>query len=236
MEHNFLELVEIESIDSIGFINVVDIGVEDDASFILSNGIISHNSALSSIRQYRDPQTFGAFPLKGKFINVSEMTNSEVIKNDEAVQLMASLGLKFGEDLGDLRYGRVLLYVDSDFDGNSIAASLINFFDKYWPDLINNGHLFKVMTPLVVAKKGKETLLFYTDADFTAWEKKTNLKNWELEYKKGLASLEQIEYQAIINKPVLVKLVNDPDYRESLIGWLGPDPAVRKEKLLKRSV
>lgn len=98
MENSFLELIDIESIEEIGYVNMVDISVTGDESFILGDGIISHNSAVSAVRKFRDPQTFGAFPLRGKFINVSEMTNTEVIKNDEAVQLMASLGIKFGEN------------------------------------------------------------------------------------------------------------------------------------------
>ena len=198
-------------------------------------GIFEGNSAVSAVRQFRDPQTFGAFPLRGKFINVSELTNSEVIKNEEAVQLMASLGIKFGEDPVDLRYGKIYFYTDADPDGDHIAASLLNFFDKYWPDLVNQGRVFKVMTPLVVAKKAKETILFYTEEDYNAWEKKTKAKGWEVEYKKGLAALEDVEYQEILHKPVLVRLQNDKEYKESLQGWFGPDPAVRKRKLLLRS-
>ena len=121
-------------------------------------------------------------------------------------------------------------------DGDHIAASLLNFFNKYWPDLVNQGRIFKVMTPLVVAKKAKETLLFYTEVDYSAWEKKTNTKSWDIEYKKGLAALCDGEYSAIINDPNLVQLENDKDYKQSLINWFGPDPAARKEKLLSRSI
>lgn len=198
-------------------------------------GIFEGNSAVSAVRKFRDPQFFGAFPLKGKFVNVSEMTNTEVIKNDEAVQLMGALGIKFGEYPSSLRYGKIYLYTDADPDGDHIAASLINFFDKYWPDLINQGRVFRVMTPLVVAKKSKDTLLFYTESEFLAWEKKHS-KGWAIEYKKGLAALEDEEYKAIIHKPVLLKLNNDEQYQQSLQNWFGSDPKVRKEKLIARSI
>lgn len=198
-------------------------------------GIFEGNSAVSAVRKFRDPQFFGAFPLKGKFVNVSEMTNTEVIKNDEAVQLMGALGIKFGEYPSSLRYGKIYLYTDADPDGDHIAASLINFFDKYWPDLINQGRVFRVMTPLVVAKKSKDTLLFYTESEFLAWEKKHS-KGWAIEYKKGLAALENEEYKAIIHKPVLLKLNNDEQYQQSLQNWFGSDPKVRKEKLIARSI
>ena len=236
MENSFLELIDIESIEEIGYVNMVDISVTGDESFILGDGIISHNSAVSAVRKFRDPQTFGAFPLRGKFINVSELTNIEVIKNDEAVQLMASLGIKFGEYPSALRYGKIYLYTDADPDGDHISASIINFFNKYWPDLINQGRVFKVMTPLVVAKKGRETVLFYTNDEFVAWEKKNKAKAWDIEYKKGLAALEHAQYSEIIKNPVLVKLVNDERAAQSLIEWFGPDPSARKEKLLTKSV
>ena len=199
-------------------------------------GIFEGMSALSAVRKFRDPQSFGAFPLKGKFINVSEMSNSNVIQNDEAIQLMASLGIKLGEEPGDLRYGKVYIYTDADPDGDSIAGLLINFFNKYWPELFSRGCIFKVMTPLVVAKKGKEVIPFYSNEEYSIWEKKTGAKGWDTEYKKGLAALEDFEYREIIHNPVLIKIQNDKLYKDSLNDWFGTDSAMRKEKLLKLSV
>lgn len=199
-------------------------------------GIFEGMSALSAVRKFRDPQNFGAFPLKGKFINVSEMSNSNVIQNDEAIQLMASLGIKLGEEPGDLRYGKVYIYTDADPDGDSIAGLLINFFNKYWPELFSRGCIFKVMTPLVVAKKGKEVIPFYSNEEYSVWEKKTGAKGWDTEYKKGLAALEDFEYREIIHNPVLIKIQNDKLYKDSLNDWFGTDSAMRKEKLLKLSI
>jgi DNA topoisomerase-2 len=199
-------------------------------------GIFEGMSALSAVRKFRDPQSFGAFPLKGKFINVSEMSNSNVIQNDEAIQLMASLGIKLGEEPGDLRYGKVYIYTDADPDGDSIAGLLINFFNKYWPELFSRGCIFKVMTPLVVAKKGKEVIPFYSNEEYSVWEKRTGAKGWDTEYKKGLAALEDFEYREIIHNPVLIKIQNDKLYKDSLNDWFGTDSAMRKEKLLKLSV
>ena len=175
----------------------------------------------------------GAFPLKGKFINVSEMKSTEIIKNDEAVQLMASLGLKLGEEPKNLRYGRIYIYTDADPDGNSIAALLINFFNRFWPELFDQGRVYKVMTPLVVAKKGKETISFYTNEEFEEWMAKTKSSSWDIEYKKGLAALENAEYEQIIMNPKLVQIKNDKDYKESLNAWFGADSAPRKERILK---
>ena len=196
-------------------------------------GIFEGMSAVSAVRKFRDPQTFGAYPLKGKFINVSELTNTEVIRNDEVVQIIASIGLKLGEEPTSLRYGKVYIYTDADPDGTHIASSLINFFDRYWPSLFSEGRIFKVITPLVVAKKGKEVKVFYTNEEYEVWSKKTQTKGWDIEYKKGLASLENEEYQEIIHNPVLIKIENDALYKESLLDWFGPDSEPRKVKLLK---
>jgi DNA topoisomerase-2 len=195
-------------------------------------GIYEGLSALSAVRKFRDTQTVGAFPLKGKFINVSEMKSSEIIKNDEAVQLMASLGLKLGEEPNSLRYGRIYIYTDADPDGNSIASLLINFFARFWPELFDQGRVYKVMTPLVVAKKGAKAINFYTNDEFEKWSQKNQVSSWEIEYKKGLAALEDGEYEEIIKNPYLIQIKNDKQYKESLEAWFGGDSKPRKERIL----
>ncbi len=195
-------------------------------------GIFEGMSALSAVRKFRDAQTFGAFPLKGKFLNVSELKNTQIIGSDEVVNLMGSIGLRLGESPENLRYGKILIYTDADPDGDAIAALLINFFDKFWPELFDEGRIFKVLTPLVVAKKGKEILYFYSNDEYTQWENTSDPKKWDIEYKKGLASLEDYEYEEIIKNPKLIQIKNDKAYRESLKAWFGGDSAPRKAKLL----
>ena len=114
---NFLELVDIDDIQNTDeYVNMVDISVDVDQSFLLSNGLISHNSASSAFRKYRDPNLIGSFALKGKFLNVSEITTRKLFDNKEAVNLMASIGISIGTEvnLKDLRYGKILIYTDAD--------------------------------------------------------------------------------------------------------------------------
>ena len=118
-------------------------------------------------------------------------------------------------------------------DGDAIASLLINFLDKFWPELFDQGRIYKVLTPLVVAKKGKEILYFYSNEEYRTWETKNDVKKYDIEYKKGLASLEDSEYEEIIKNPKLFRIKNDPLYRESLKNWFGKDSAPRKEALLK---
>jgi DNA topoisomerase-2 len=195
--------------------------------------IFEGDSASSAFRQFRDPMTMGAFPLRGKFINVMELPNTKVIQNQEVKNLMASIGLKMGEEPNDLRYGRVLIYSDADPDGDSIAGLLINFFGKYWPELFERGVICRVMTPLVVCKKGKDTKWFYTNKEFEGWEEaQKSLSGWSIEYKKGLAALENDEYREIIQNPNYFVLDKGNGFQESLETWFAGDSSPRKVKIL----
>ena len=195
--------------------------------------IFEGDSASSAFRQYRNPNMQGAFPLRGKFVNVRESIPSKVVQNKEVQSLMAALGLKIGHEPKDLRYGKVLLYTDADVDGNSISALLINFLGKYWPELFEQGKILKVETPLMVAKKGKETLSFYSDNEYKEWEsKQRSLSSWSIEYKKGLAALENVEYQEIISNPKTFTLTKDKDFENTLDTWFSKDSEPRKKKIL----
>ena len=243
---NFLELIDIENIIiTEEYTNMVDISVDIDQSFLLSNGMVSHNSAKSAFRKNRDPLTQGAFALGGKFLNVSEISTPKLLekdskgnyKHDEVVNLMGSIGLQLGEKVlpGTLRYGKILFYVDADPDGDSIAAQLINFIHKYWPEMFEQKMIYKVQTPIVVSTnlKSKNKISFYTQKDYSDWIEKINPKEWEIKYKKGLAALVDDEYDEIINNPRLIQLSSDDLSKKHLNTWFGSDTELRKIELLK---
>jgi DNA topoisomerase II len=203
-----------------------------------SIGLFEGDSAISAFRKYRTPETMGAFALKGKFVNVSEITNQKLVQNDEAVNLMASIGLKLGQeiDVRNLRYGRVLIFTDADMDGNAISALLINFFYKYWPDMFERKMIYKVETPIVVAipkAKTKKKVLFYTQNEYNTWAEQNDLKQFEIKYKKGLAALVDDEYDDIINRPRLTLITKDEASKGSLETWFGKSADLRKNELLK---
>ena len=203
-----------------------------------SIGLFEGDSAISAFRKYRTPETMGAFALKGKFVNVSEITNQKLVQNDEAVNLMASIGLKLGQeiDVRNLRYGRVLIFTDADMDGNAISALLINFFYKYWPDMFERKMIYKVETPIVVAipkAKTKKKVLFYTQNEYNIWAEQNDLKQFEIKYKKGLAALVDDEYDDIINRPRLTLITKDDASKGSLETWFGKSADLRKNELLK---
>ena len=202
-----------------------------------SIGIYEGDSAAGSFRKYRDSSTMGAFALKGKFINVSDISNVKLASNKEAVDLMSAIGLKLGGgiNLKDLRYGRILIYTDADTDGNHIASLLINFFYAYWPELFERNMIYKVETPIVVAeerKNKKNKKMFYSQTEYDNWINKINPQNWEIKYKKGLAALVDDEYNEIINNPKLLSITKDDLSRESLNIWFGKDSDLRKKELI----
>lgn len=235
---NFLELVDIDEIVfQEEYTNMVDISVDVDASFLLSNGLVSHNSASSAFRKYRDPQTQGAFSLRGKFVNATEMTTQKLTQNNEVVNLMGALGLKLGQKVipGTLRYGRILFFCDADTDGSSIVGLLINFLYKYWPELFDNPIVYKAETPIVVSKslKNKKKISFYTQEEYNEWLETVNSKEWEIEYKKGLAALVDDEYSEIINNPKLTNITSDELSKQYLNIWFGKESELRKIEMLK---
>jgi len=235
-EENKLQRDLNKKLDKIKVEKLIDAKGKDRWKY--SVGLFEGDSAISAFRKYRDPQTMGAFALKGKFVNVSEMTNQKLVQNDEVVNLMAAVGLKLGQaiDLKSLRYGRILFYVDADVDGNSIAALLLNFFYKYWPDMFDRRMVYKVETPIVVAipkVKSKKKILFYTQTEYNVWSEKNDLKQFEIKYKKGLAALVDDEYQDIINSPKMTLITRDDMSEGSLDIWFGKNSDLRKTELLK---
>ena len=191
------------------------------------------DSAMSAFRKFRDPTTQGAFPLRGKFINVTELQNTRVIQNQEVKGLLTAIGLKMGEPPKELRYGKILIYSDADPDGDSIAGLLMNFFGRYWPELFDQGRICRVETPLVVAKKKDEKIPFYSAADFEVWQsKQKDLTKWDIAYKKGLAALEDEEYKEIIQNPRMFSIAGGSELKPTLDAWFASDPAIRKQKIL----
>lgn len=195
------------------------------------------DSAQSAFRKYRDIATQGAFSLRGKFINAAEITTQKLVDNNEVVNLMAALGLKLGQKIkpSDIRYGKVYLAVDADYDGNSIAGLLINFMFKYWPELFEMKMIYKLETPIVIAKnnKSKKKMPFYTSTEYQKWLEKVTPKDWEIKYKKGLSALVDDEYQDMIQNPKLTLLTKDDFSEGSLQTWFGKDSEPRKIELLK---
>jgi DNA topoisomerase-2 len=196
--------------------------------------IFEGDSASSSARLYREPQTQGFYLLKGKFANVSKMTQKEILNTKEVVGLMNSIGLELNTkvDVKNLRYSEILITCDSDIDGDSIVALLLNFFASNWKELFDLGMIYRVITPLLVASKGKVDKLFYTEDEWLEYQKNNSIVGTNVSFKKGLGSLSSELYKQMMENPKKIKLSWDDTTKELLDVWFGNDSELRKKMLL----
>lgn len=161
------------------------------------------DSAAGSAIIVRDSDTQAIYPISGKFVNCFELTPGELIKKKSISELLSIIGLRLSsKSIFDLNYGKIAIATDEDTDGNAIAALLVNFFYKYWPDLINEEKLFKIKSYLILAKNintGKEKK-FYSIEEFDKEKKVFKL----LEFNKGLGSLDPDDYKEALNNLVCI--------------------------------
>lgn len=185
-------------------------------------------SAISMLVSVRDQKKHGGMPLRGKVMNVRDMKPVDILKNKEIFELLSVIGLEFGKPATDLNYGKINIMVDADVDGSSINCLLLNLFSN-WPELFDQGRIHRLMTPLYVCTKGKQTELFYNKADFD----KFNSKGWDVAYCKGLGTMSKEAYKECIMNPMLVKIsASDVDY-EKLEMCFGGSADKRKEWMLQ---
>jgi DNA topoisomerase-2 len=168
-----------------------------ECTLILTEGDSAKAMALSGLTKAQR-QTFGVFPLRGKIMNVKDTSGSKIELAKEIAELKKIVGLESGktyENLGSLRYGRILIMTDQDYDGSHIRGLLINLFHELWTELFKiPGFLTYMATPIVKATKGKETRIFYTQYDYDQW-KTENGRGWAIQYYKGLGTSTREEAQ-----------------------------------------
>jgi DNA topoisomerase-2 len=177
-------------------------------TLILTEGDSAKSLAMSGM-EIIGRDNYGVFPLKGKFLNVRDATNKQIMENAEVTALIKIIGLQLGkvyEDKKSLRYGSVMIMADQDADGSHIKGLVINFFHKFWPSLIHsNNFLREFVTPILKAKKGETTISFFTLNDFKGWAEPLgdDIKKWKIKYYKGLGTStdkEAKEYFSALRK------------------------------------
>jgi DNA topoisomerase II len=180
-----------------------------DCTLILTEGDSAATTAISGLKVV-GRERYGVFPLKGKIMNVKDISVVKKTANVELTHIKHILGLETGKvytDLKQLRYGRVMIMTDQDVDGSHIKGLLMNLFHTDWPSLLRLGFLCCLMTPLLKATKGKTTLCFYSESEYDAWRNglvgaELGGRGWKTKYYKGLGTstaLEAREYFANMN-------------------------------------
>ncbi len=162
-----------------------------ECSLILTEGDSAKAMALSGLSQ-EQRKYYGIYPLKGKVLNVKDTGAKKVEQTEEIANLKKILGLESGKeykDIKSLRYGKILIMTDQDYDGSHIRGLLINVFHELWHTLFAiPGFITYMATPIVKATKGNKVLPFYTQFEYEEWRKKPESNGWKIKYYKGLGT------------------------------------------------
>ena len=188
--------------------------------------ITEGDSASGSITKARDVQTQAVFSLRGKPLNVYSLTKKVVYENEEFNLLQHALGIEEGMD--ELRYNQIVIATDADVDGMHIRLLLLTFFLQFFPDLVKNGHLYILDTPLFRVRNKKETIYCYSLEEKRAALLKLG-KNAEITRFKGLGEISPDEFKGFIGsdirlEPVLLrKETSVPQLLEYYMGKNTPE-------------
>ena len=172
---------------------------------ILCEGLSAMSGIVSGLSS-EDRNTIGIYPLKGKVLNVRGETSKKISENKEITDLKKIMGLSSGkeyktiEDVNtQLRYGKIMIMTDQDLDGSHIKGLCINLFHSEWASLIKiPGFISFMNTPILRAKKGQQTLVFYNEGEYISWKQTlTQQENqgWVIKYFKGLGTSTSAEFK-----------------------------------------
>jgi len=161
--------------------------------------ITEGDSASGSITKSRDVNTQGVFSLRGKPLNSYGMSKKIVYENEEFNLLQAALNIE--EDMGDLRYNNIVIATDADVDGMHIRLLLITFFLQFFPELIKEGHLYILQTPLFRIRNRKETIYCYSEQERVDAIEKLKPKP-EITRFKGLGEISPDEFKNFIGETI----------------------------------
>ncbi len=167
--------------------------------------IVEGDSAAGSLTACRDVRTQAVFALKGKPLNTYGLSKKVIYENEEFHLLQSALNIEDGLD--GLRYNQVVIATDADVDGMHIRLLLISFFLQFFPDLIRNGHLFILETPLFRVRNRKETRYCYSEP-----ERRAALTHFgasaEVTRFKGLGEISAGEFSGFIGESIRLEPVS----------------------------
>ena len=170
--------------------------------------ITEGDSASGSLTKARDVDTQAVFSLRGKPLNCFGMTKKVVYQNEEFNLLQHALNIE--DSLDDLRYNRVVIATDADVDGMHIRLLLLTFFLQFFPDLVRNGHLYILDTPLFRVRDKQQTFYCYSESEKQKAIKKLRGKP-EITRFKGLGEISPNEFADFIGDGIRLDPVILPE-------------------------
>ncbi|QCE42809.1 DNA topoisomerase IV subunit B [Psychroserpens sp. NJDZ02] len=194
--------------------------------------ITEGDSASGSITKSRDVNTQAVFSLKGKPLNCYGLTKKIVYENEEFNLLQAALNIE--ESLEDLRYNNVVIATDADVDGMHIRLLLITFFLQFFPEVIKEGHLYILQTPLFRVRNKKETIYCYSDQERRDAIEKLKPKP-EITRFKGLGEISPDEFVHFIGEDIRldpIMLDDNMSIEDLLSFYMGKNTPTRQEFII----
>jgi topoisomerase IV subunit B len=195
--------------------------------------ITEGDSASGSITKSRDVNTQAVFSLRGKPLNSYGMSKKIVYENEEFNLLQAALNIE--EDMGDLRYNNIVIATDADVDGMHIRLLLITFFLQFFPELIKEGHLYILQTPLFRVRNKKETIYCYSDEERREAIEKLKPKP-EITRFKGLGEISPDEFKNFIGETIRldpIMMDKNTSIEQLLSFYMGKNTPDRQEFIIK---
>ena len=203
--------------------------IKDQTSIFITEG----DSASGSLTKARDVQTQAVFSLRGKPLNCFGMTRKVVYQNEELNLLQHALNIEDGIEY--LRYNKVIIATDADVDGMHIRLLLLTFFLQFFPDLVHEGHLYILETPLFRVRDKKETFYCYTEKEKQEAIKKLRGKA-EITRFKGLGEISPEEFEDFIGSRMHLDEVFAPEdmtIDQTLSYYMGKNTMQRQEFIIE---
>ena len=195
--------------------------------------ITEGDSASGSITKARDVSTQAVFSLRGKPLNTYGLTKKVIYENDEFNLLQAALNIE--EGIENLRYNKIIIATDADVDGMHIRLLLITFFLQFFPELIKNGHLFVLQTPLFRVRNKEKTIYCYSEGEKQKAIRDLG-KNVEITRFKGLGEISPDEFKAFIGKNIRLEpvvLTSSDSINEILSFYMGKNTPKRQQFIIE---
>ena len=203
--------------------------LSENSSLFITEGL----SASGSITKIRDVNTQAVFSLRGKPQNCIQKSEKEVHANEELILLKAALNVD--EDLDNLRYNKIIIATDADVDGMHIRLLLVSFFLKYYPDLIRQGHVYILQTPLFRVRNKKKSIYCYSEDEKTAAIKELG-NGHEITRFKGLGEISPDEFKGFLGEEIRldqVRLDSDDKIVDLLQFYMGKNTPGRQDFIRK---
>jgi Type IIA topoisomerase (DNA gyrase/topo II, topoisomerase IV), B subunit len=195
--------------------------------------ITEGDSASGSITKSRNVETQAVFSLKGKPLNCFGMSKKVVYENEEMNLLQHALNIEQG--IENLRYNNIVIATDADVDGMHIRLLIMTFFLQFFPDLVRNGHVFILETPLFRVRDKKETYYCYNEQEKQEAIKKLSGKP-EITRFKGLGEISPHEFSKFIGedmRKVPVLLAGETHIQKLLEYYMGKNTQQRQEFIIE---